>query len=105
MSRAALATAIYTRSLHDARPILLQYLDRAAGRPGAQEERFGITLEGRSALAQRIPVLVGAGGTERAFAATSSLLICLTLDRKSTRLNSSHPSISYAVLCLQNRNA
>jgi len=58
---------------------VLQYLDRAAGRPGAQEERFGITLEGGSALAQRIPVLVGAGGTERAFAATRSLLICLTL--------------------------
>lgn len=54
---------------------VLQYLDRAAGR----EERFGITLEGGSALARRIPVLVGAGGTERAFAATRSLLICLTL--------------------------
>src|SRR5690348_17717064 len=25
---------------------------------------------------------------------------CLPLDRKSTRLNSSHPSISYAVFCL-----
>src|SRR5690348_528675 len=27
-----------------------------------------------------------------------------TLDRKSTRLNSSHPSISYAVLCLKKKN-
>lgn len=54
---------------------VLQYLDRAAGK----EERFGITLEGGSALARRIPVLIGAGGTERAFAATRSLLICLTL--------------------------
>src|SRR5438876_3357478 len=26
------------------------------------------------------------------------------LDRKSTRLNSSHPSISYAVLCLKKKN-
>src|SRR5690348_17685105 len=26
-------------------------------------------------------------------------------DRKSTRLNSSHPSISYAVFCLKNNNA
>src|SRR5438876_8341691 len=25
-------------------------------------------------------------------------------DRKSTRLNSSHPSISYAVFCLKNKN-
>jgi fructoselysine-6-P-deglycase FrlB-like protein len=54
---------------------MLQLLDRAAG----QEERFGITLEAGSALAQRIPVLVGAGGTEKAFAATRSLLICLAL--------------------------
>jgi fructoselysine-6-P-deglycase FrlB-like protein len=54
---------------------VLQYLDRAAG----QEERFGITLESSGALAQRILALIGAGGTERAFAATRSLLICLTL--------------------------
>ena len=54
---------------------VLQLLDRAAG----QEERFGITLEAGSPLAQRIPALIGAGGTERAFAATRSLLICLAL--------------------------
>src|SRR5690348_13760026 len=29
----------------------------------------------------------------------------LTQDRKSTRLNSSHPSISYAVLCLKKKTA
>src|SRR5690348_18066636 len=28
----------------------------------------------------------------------------LTEDRKSTRLNSSHPSISYAVFCLKKKN-
>src|SRR5690348_18106265 len=28
----------------------------------------------------------------------------LTPDRKSTRLNSSHPSISYAVFCLKKKN-
>src|SRR3712207_7741883 len=28
----------------------------------------------------------------------------LTLDRKSTRLNSSHANISYAVFCLKNKN-
>src|SRR5690348_18100192 len=35
----------------------------------------------------------------------SVLLISFTifLDRKSTRLNSSHPSISYAVFCLQKK--
>ena len=54
---------------------MLQLLNSAAG----QEERFGITLEAGSPLAQRIPALIGAGGTERAFAATRSLLICLAL--------------------------
>src|SRR5438876_5969858 len=28
----------------------------------------------------------------------------VTVDRKSTRLNSSHPSISYAVFCLKKKN-
>src|SRR5690348_17556311 len=28
---------------------------------------------------------------------------CTTADRKSTRLNSSHPSISYAVFCLKKK--
>src|SRR5690348_18079938 len=31
-------------------------------------------------------------------------LIGATKDRKSTRLNSSHPSISYAVFCLKKKN-
>src|SRR5690348_17648534 len=30
--------------------------------------------------------------------------ISVYLDRKSTRLNSSHPSISYAVFCLKKKN-
>src|SRR2546430_6813111 len=31
-------------------------------------------------------------------------LLCLVLDRKSTRLNSSHSQISYAVFCLKKKN-
>jgi fructoselysine-6-P-deglycase FrlB-like protein len=54
---------------------VLQYL----ARDGAGEARFGITLEAGSPLAKQIPCLVGAGGTEKAFAATRSLLISLTL--------------------------
>src|SRR3712207_8849242 len=40
-------------------------------------------------------------------AATPVLGVCLGmqgLDRKSTRLNSSHANISYAVFCLNNKN-
>jgi len=54
---------------------VLQLLER----PAAGEERFGITLEGGSPLGRCVPCLVGAGGSERAFAATRSLLICLAL--------------------------
>src|SRR6266487_4609189 len=32
-------------------------------------------------------------------------MACANSDRKSTRLNSSHPSISYAVFCLKKKNS
>src|SRR5688572_32203627 len=32
-----------------------------------------------------------------------AILICSTIDRKSTRLNSSHSQISYAVFCLKKK--
>src|SRR5690348_10205214 len=35
--------------------------------------------------------------------ASDELLVQLSIDRKSTRLNSSHPSISYAVFCLKKK--
>src|SRR5690348_17999284 len=34
----------------------------------------------------------------------SRMVMSLRRDRKSTRLNSSHPSISYAVFCLKKKN-
>jgi fructoselysine-6-P-deglycase FrlB-like protein len=40
---------------------------------------YGITLEPSSALARAVPSLIGAGGSERAFAATRSLMITLAL--------------------------
>src|SRR5271154_3660905 len=33
------------------------------------------------------------------------MMSCSSIDRKSTRLNSSHPSISYAVFCLKKKSA
>ncbi len=47
--------------------------------PAGRERRFGLTLEAASPLGRALPSLVGAGGTERAFAATRSLLISLAL--------------------------
>src|SRR2546430_13713419 len=50
----------------------------------------------RPALPQRLPV-VGDGPDEAALARGAQ-------DRKSTRLNSSHSQISYAVFCLKTKN-
>src|SRR2546430_9224189 len=77
-------TEIYTLSLHDALPI---FLSRAQDRAGGPGDRVGPrrhlpvgTADGRRPARQP----AGRGG-----------------DRKSTRLNSSHSQISYAVFCLK----
>lgn len=44
---------------------------------GGDGDVFGLTLEGGSFLARTVPALVGAGGSEKAFAATRSLTISL----------------------------
>src|SRR2546430_15648220 len=78
-------TEIYTLSLHDALPILeLDNLD-LVGVAGDDGEAIG-DFAGRTAGAG----FRGAGEiTDR--------------DRKSTRLNSSHSQISYAVFCLKKK--
>ncbi len=67
-------TAILT-SQSGASGEILQLVARPAGR----EERFGLTLDADSPIARSLPCLIGAGGVERGFAATRSLLISLTL--------------------------
>src|SRR2546430_12513739 len=69
-------TEIYTLSLHDALPI---YLDRARLRIVRAVEIAQAVDDGRQ------------------------LASCLRRDRKSTRLNSSHSQISYAVFCLKKK--
>src|SRR5688572_30923278 len=79
------ATAeIYTLSLHDALPIYVWpiFFGFRGGKGGAT---FAGTL---LALA---PALL-------------AIAIATWLDRKSTRLNSSHSQISYAVFCLKKKN-
>src|SRR3712207_7888202 len=82
-------TEIYTLSLHDALPIL----PRGGRRPGRLEVHEG---PGARDGADRRG---GAGGAARGLIGST----CLTLDRKSTRLNSSHANISYAVFCLKKK--
>src|SRR2546429_6711973 len=75
-------TEIYTLSLHDALPI-------SFGMPHDQEWELA------EEICKRYPVEMvrfGSSGTE------------VTIDRKSTRLNSSHGYISYAVFCLKKKN-
>src|SRR2546430_17711757 len=69
-------TEIYTLSLHDALPILERVV--------------------RPVLRHRLVVL-------RLPGQLLDLLVSLCQDRKSTRLNSSHSQISYAVFCLKKK--
>ncbi|POH29046.1 MULTISPECIES: aminotransferase [Sinorhizobium] len=46
---------------------------------GGTPEAFGLTLEANSFLAKAVPSLIGAGGSEKAFAATRSLTISFAL--------------------------
>src|SRR3712207_7476488 len=84
-------TEIYTLSLHDALPISAPYslMRRQAGRQPSP----GATIAGQMPQSlehdQRRP--------EPRPANTRG-------DRKSTRLNSSHANISYAVFCLKKKN-
>src|SRR5690349_23437140 len=79
-------TEIYTLSLHDALPILLAAgQQRPAGRLDQQHLRLGHDL-----LQRLLPVTPAQDRDG-------------TRDRKSTRLNSSHVEISYAVFCLKKK--
>src|SRR2546427_9213580 len=74
-------TEIYTLSLHDALPICGSALTLAAGK---------VIDKGKQLAAH----LLEAAETDLEFAEG---------DRKSTRLNSSHSQISYAVFCLKKK--
>src|SRR3712207_7089020 len=88
-------TEIYTLSLHDALPIsstTIPEIDSACFAASAWGTRMW-----SSALSLG-PVHVAAARLTPA-----SLTAAATLDRKSTRLNSSHANISYAVFCLKKK--
>src|SRR3712207_9049646 len=90
-------TEIYTLSLHDALPIL----PGLPTRPGAGD-RGGAGRRGRARRDAhgrgQVPLLPVAGVPAARLHRRD-----LAADRKSTRLNSSHANISYAVFCLKKK--
>src|SRR5690606_41490000 len=94
-----------TLSLHDALPIFHEPLDRlvrveALGHGAELRTDAGEIGDRYAGLAA--PGTVGIGGPEVLPLAVQPVGLVGTevLDRKSTRLNSSHVKISYAVFCL-----
>src|SRR5699024_11875666 len=91
---------LYTLSLHDALPIL----NTVGG-----DVEAGLALSEMIAPMSKptVSIVLGGGhsiGCPIAVAADYSFIAStatMTIDRKSTRLNSSHVSISYAVFCLK----
>src|SRR3712207_8437839 len=81
-------TEIYTLSLHDALPI-------------SSSVKFCVVFIHSRVIDRTID-----GHAKRLVMAASRLHVCDQdrLDRKSTRLNSSHANISYAVFCLKKKN-
>src|SRR5690606_41455953 len=95
---ATATTEIYTLSLHDALPILSSW----DGLTGAYPSRLFILPLGQ----------VVDEYTKLELRSLSSIPLRLSrseeqdlLDRKSTRLNSSHVKISYAVFCLKKKKS
>src|SRR3712207_7419378 len=80
-------TEIYTLSLHDALPICADALKLFPA------EMIGaVGLKAMRAVFPRETIFLPVGG-----------ITPETIDRKSTRLNSSHANISYAVFCLKKK--
>src|SRR3712207_8285371 len=82
-------TEIFTLSVHDARPIFTETWSEL--NPDASAPILISPSSGRDV------------SFERSRSDSASRSASLATDRKSTRLNSSHANISYAVICLKKK--
>src|SRR5688572_31277766 len=93
-------TEIYTLSLHDALPILHKHMQRLIA-ANVDVVVHVVSLKSpplRPRLIDRFLIAIQRGGARP--------VICVNkVDRKSTRLNSSHSQISYAVFCLKKKKS
>src|SRR5690606_40515080 len=85
-------TDVYILSLHDALPIFVV--------AGAVLVEDGVVAEHRIGLEHLVARVAGAGETPDVGVPVGEVVL---VDRKSTRLNSSHVKISYAVFCLKKK--
>src|SRR3712207_7274549 len=86
-------TEIYTLSLHDALPIFVAGTVVMTASLYAFDYQDSLIVAFREALFQSASLLTGTAFSTADWKA----------DRKSTRLNSSHANISYAVFCLKKK--
>src|SRR3712207_7039220 len=86
-------TEIYTLSLHDALPI--SSAEHGDAWLSSRARRFGGSSAGRAAAQDLADEGLSSGRDD--------LRRADRRDRKSTRLNSSHANISYAVFCLKKK--
>src|SRR3712207_8472706 len=84
-------TEIYTLSLHDALPISFGYVEGKEF--DERQSEIGQLIVGHGVLTMGIVL-------QRAHSSAHETEV---EDRKSTRLNSSHANISYAVFCLKKK--
>src|SRR5688572_31521049 len=92
-------TVIYTLSLHDALPIFAE--GQRVRVTGSVSEFFGMTQITASTAGS--VVVTDAGSNLADVTPVPIDLPVAGVDRKSTRLNSSHSQISYAVFCLKKK--
>src|SRR2546422_6078498 len=83
-------TEIYTLSLHDALPISLKAVS-------------AVCAVGDPVLPVAVPGAAVSPGTSNCSFTNAPAATVIEGDRKSTRLNSSHGYISYAVFCLKKK--
>src|SRR5690606_41371351 len=92
---------IYTLSLHDALPIFMISLENCPRKDRPSGEGRSLS---RLVLGDRSHVAVAGLGHKGLIACARLRHGCRMIgDRKSTRLNSSHVKISYAVFCLKKK--
>src|SRR5690606_41371200 len=98
----AAPTEIHTLSLHDALPILV-IVDAGHQAVGLGHHLEGQTGELRRVVVEGLAALGVDDGVHLRQCAARVEDVARDRDRKSTRLNSSHVKISYAVFCLKKK--